>query len=82
MIKMRLNKEQVLRDCEQIVLFLTNEIEEIFPLIEESYFCVSSDKKKYLNLAREITNMVSTLLLKLKSKTDEQDTPKVLKKSF
>lgn len=82
MIKMRLNKKQVLKECEQIILFLTNEVEKLFPLIEESYFCVSSDKKKYLILAREITDMVSTLSLKLKSKIDEQGTPKVLRKSF
>ena len=82
MIRMRLNKEEVLRDCKQIILFLKNEVGELAPRILESYFCVYSDKDKYLNLAKEITDINNTLLLKLKNKVDGQDSVKVLRRSI
>lgn len=82
MIRMRLNKEQVLKDCKQIVLFLENEVGELSPRIQESYFCVYSDKDKYLNLAKEITDINNALLLKFKNRIEGQDLHKVLRRSI
>ncbi len=65
MIRMRLNKKQVLDNCKNIILFLNNELNNLAPRIQDSYFCVYSDKEKYLGLSEELKNSHKTLLLKL-----------------
>ena len=79
MIRIRLNKEQVLKICEQIVLFLKDEIDKLFPRIQESYFCIYSNKEKYLNLAKELKDINNILLIKLEKKKDDKSSLKVLK---
>ena len=68
MIRIRLNKKQVLKDCKKIILFLNDEFNRLIPHIQESYFDVYSDKDKYLKLSEELKNNHKTLLLKLEEK--------------
>ena len=68
MIRIRLNKKQVLKDCKRIILFLNNELNYLIPHIQKSYFDVYADKDKYLNLLEKLKNNHKTLLLKLEEK--------------
>ena len=65
MIRVRLNKKQVLNDCKKILLFLNNELNNVAPRIQESHFCTYSDNGKYLDMAEEVENNQKILLLKL-----------------
>lgn len=62
MIRMRLNKKQVLDNCKKIIVFLNNELNNLVTCIQESYY---SDKDKYLNLSEELKASHKTLLLKI-----------------
>lgn len=82
MLRIRLNKEQVSKDCEQIVLFLKSEANRLSSLIQKSYFDVYSDKDKCLDLLKEITDINNTLLLKFENTIDNQESVKVLRRKY
>ena len=82
MIRMILNKEEVLKNCMKILLFLKNEIDKVFPRIQKGYFFVYSDKEKYLNLTQEIKEFNKELFIKLENIENEKNSHKVLKKNL
>lgn len=82
MLRIRLNKEQVLKDCEKIILFLKSETNRLSSLIQESYFDVYSNKDKCLDLLKEITDINNTLSLKFENTIDNQESVKVLRRKY
>ena len=81
MIRIRLNKDQVLNDCKKILIFLKNEFDALITCIQESYFSVYSDKEKYLKLAEELMEINSRLLMKMENEENQQSSHKVLKRN-